>query len=131
MNVKQNKGTILIVDDEPVTQLMIEMMLQRNNYQVIMAYNGEDALKHLTNEKVDLVIADINMPKMGGISLLQQIRADERFHNLPVIMFTALGQRNVQQKALNNGATGFLTKPISSNELTGVIARYLSPSVTQ
>ncbi|MEJ2748202.1 MAG: response regulator [Anaerolineae bacterium] len=131
MQVDQNKSAILIVDDEPVTQLMIEMMLQRNNYKVIMAYNGEDALNHLADETIDLVIADINMPKMGGISLLREIRADERFQSLPVIMLTALGQRDIQQKALSSGATGFLTKPISSNQLTSVIAKYLSPSVTQ
>lgn len=128
MNNEQYNGTILIVDDEPVTQLMIEMMLQRSNYKVIMAFDGEDALKHLASGEIDLVITDVNMPKMGGLSLLQKMRTDERYQDLPVIMFTALGQRDVQTKAITGGATGFLTKPVSSNQLVDAVARYLSPS---
>ncbi len=121
-------GVVLIVDDEPVTQLMLGLMLQRSNYKVVTAMDGQDALTHLANEKIDLVISDVNMPKMDGLTMLQHLRADERYQNLPIIMFTARGEGRIRQEAEKIGATGFLTKPASSSEVTGTVARYLSAS---
>ncbi|MCP4424517.1 MAG: response regulator [Chloroflexi bacterium] len=118
-------GVILIVDDEPVTQLMLGMMLQRSDYEVIMAMDGQDAIDHLNKEQIDLVISDVNMPKMDGLTMLQQLRADKRYQNLPVIMFTARGEVRIRQEAKRNGATEFLTKPASSSEVTGAVAQYL------
>ncbi len=122
-------GVILVVDDEPVTQLMLGMMLQRNDYTVITAIDGKDALAHLATQKVDLVITDVNMPKMDGLTMLQQLRADKRFEHLPIIMFTAMGQGRIRQEARQMGASGFLTKPASSSELTGAVAQYLDAPV--
>lgn len=119
-------GVILVVDDEPVTQLMLGLMLQRSNYKVITAVDGQEAMNHLASEKVDLAIIDVNMPKMDGMTMLQRLRADKRYEKLPVIMFTAQGQERVRQEATQKGATGFLTKPASSAEVTSTVARYLS-----
>lgn len=119
-------GVILVVDDEPVTQLMLGLMLQRSNYKVITAVDGQEAMNHLAIEKVDLAIIDVNMPKMDGMTMLQRLRADKRYENLPVIMFTAQGQERVREEAAQKGATGFLTKPASSAEVTSTVARYLS-----
>jgi CheY-like chemotaxis protein len=119
-------GVILVVDDEPVTQLMLGLMLQRSNYTVITAVDGQEAMNHLAKEKIDLAIIDVNMPKMDGMTMLQRLRADKRFEKLPVIMFTAQGQDRVRQEAAQKGATGFLTKPASSAEVTSTVARYLS-----
>ena len=119
-------GVILVVDDEPVTQLMLGLMLQRSNYKVITAVDGQEAMNHLANEQIDLAIIDVNMPKMDGMTMLQRLRADKRYENLPVIMFTAQGQERVRQEAAQKGATGFLTKPASSAEVTSTVARYLS-----
>lgn len=119
-------GVILVVDDEPVTQLMLGLMLQRSNYKVITAVDGQEAMNHLANEKIDLAIIDVNMPKMDGMTMLQRLRADKRFEKLPVIMFTAQGQERVRQEAAQKGATGFLTKPASSTEVTNTVARFLT-----
>ena len=119
-------GVILVVDDEPVTQLMLGLMLQRSNYKVITAVDGQDAMNHLANEKIDLAIIDVNMPKMDGMTMLQRLRADKRFEKLPVIMFTAQGQERIRQEAAQKGATGFLTKPASSTEVTNTVARFLT-----
>ena len=119
-------GVILVVDDEPVTQLMLGLMLQRSNYTVITAVDGQEAMNQLANQKVDLAIIDVNMPKMDGMTMLQRLRADKRFENLPVIMFTAQGQDRVRQEATQKGATGFLTKPASSSEVTSTVARFLT-----
>lgn len=122
-------GVILVVDDEPVTQLMLGMMLQRSDYTVITAIDGQDAMAHLAKHKIDLVIADVNMPKMDGLTMLQNLRADERFESLPIIMFTAMGQGRIRQEARQKGATDFLTKPASSSELTGTVAQYLNAPI--
>ena len=119
-------GVILVVDDEPVTQLMLGLMLQRSNYTVITAVDGQEAMNHLVNKKIDLAILDVNMPKMDGMTMLQRLRADKRFEKLPVIMFTAQGQERVRQEAAQKGATGFLTKPASSAEVTSTVARFLT-----
>jgi CheY-like chemotaxis protein len=119
-------GVILVVDDEPVTQLMLGLMLQRSNYKVITAVDGQEAMNHLANEKIDLAIIDVNMPKMDGMTMLQRLRADKRFEKLPVIMFTAQGQERIRQEAAQKGATGFLTKPASSTEVTNTVARFLT-----
>jgi len=121
-------GVILVVDDEPVTQLMLGMMLQRSgDYKVVTAEDGQEALAHLDKEDIDLVIADVNMPKMDGLTMLQHLRADGRYKNLPIIMFTARGEWRIRQEAEKSGATGFLTKPASSRDVTEAVARYLSP----
>ncbi len=125
---KKNKQVVLIVDDEPVTQLMVTVILQRKNFVVITANNGQDALEHLMKEDIDLVIADINMPQMGGLAMLQKLRSDGRFQNLPVIMFTAQGQRHIQFDAITKGATDFLTKPFSSSKLAEIVNHHLVPS---
>jgi CheY-like chemotaxis protein len=119
-------GVILVVDDEPVTQLMLGLMLQRSNYTVITAVDGQEAMNHLANEQIDLAIIDVNMPKMDGMTMLQRLRADKRFEKLPVIMFTAQGQERIRHEAAQKGATGFLTKPASSAEVTSTVARFLT-----
>lgn len=118
-------GIILVVDDEPVTQLMLGLMLQRHDYTVITADDGQAAMARLAKEKVDLAIIDVNMPKMDGLTMLQRLRADKRYENLPVIMFTAHGQDRIRQEATQKGASGFLTKPASSSEVASAVAQHL------
>ena len=131
MKEKNKRKVVLIVDDEPVTQLLVTVMLHRNDFEVITANDGQDALEHLTREDIDLVIADVNMPKMGGLTMVQKLRGDGRYQNLPVIMFTAQGQHQLQSDAITNGATDFLTKPFSSSKLADMINHHLGPSVIQ
>lgn len=119
-------GMIMIVDDEPVTQLMVRLMLQRANHSVIMANDGQDAMTQLNNESVDLIIADINMPKMDGLTLLQQLRQDKRYENLPVIVFTAISKSQTHLEAKQKGASGILTKPVSSSTLVDTVAQHLA-----
>lgn len=129
MNDNNKRKVVLIVDDEPVTQLMVTVMLQRKNFEVITANDGQDALEHLMKEQIDLVIADVNMPIMGGLTMLQKLRSDGRYQKLPVIMFTAQGQRQIQSDAITKGATDFLTKPFSSSKLADMVNHHLAPSV--
>lgn len=121
---------ILVVEDEPATQIMLELILRRINHKVIAVEDGQKALSFLSREPVDLMIADVNMPGMNGLMMLQQIRDDKRYQNLPIIMFTANGDDQVRLKASRMGASGFLTKPASSKELIGTVEHHLGKSLT-
>lgn len=116
---------ILVVEDELATQIMLKLILQRSNHRVISVENGQEALSFLSKESIDLMIADVNMPGMDGLTMLQQIRDDKRFQSLPIIMFTGSGDDQIRVRASRMGASGFLTKPASSREVTGTVAHHL------
>ena len=116
---------ILVVEDDPATQIMLELILQRSNHTVVSVENGQDAIVFLTQKPIDLMIADVNMPGMDGLTMLQQIRNDKQYQDLPIIMFTASGDDRVRIEAKRMGASGFLTKPASSREVTGTVAQHL------
>jgi CheY-like chemotaxis protein len=116
---------ILIVDDEPVSLMLLDTILSRSNFSVTTAISGEDALALLENNSFDLMILDLLMPDIDGMTVLQQLRENPKFENLPIIVFTAISQQRVQQEAYQKGATTFLTKPVSSRELTRVVSKFL------
>jgi len=116
---------ILIVDDEPVSLMLLDTILSRSNFSVSTAASGQDALNLLAAEPFDLMILDLLMPDMDGMTLLQQLRENAKFENLPIIVFTAVSQNRVREEAFQKGATTFLTKPVSSRELTRVVNKFL------
>ena len=112
-----NMATILVVDDSPVIQRMLSFTLKRNRHTVLTARHGKLALQLLNKRAVDLVITDVTMPEMDGLTLLKELRSDARYKSLPVVMLTASGQEGDRMNAEAEGANGFLTKPTSSREL--------------
>jgi adenylate cyclase len=117
-------ANILVVDDNPVIQLMLSLMLKRSDQTVFTAASGREALELLDRTAVDLAILDVNMPDMDGLTLLKQLRDDNRYQDLPIIMLTASGREQVRLVAKQKGANGFLTKPTSSRELLDMVARF-------
>jgi CheY-like chemotaxis protein len=117
--------TILIVEDYPVTQRVLGTTLRNEGYTVVIAAHGLEALEALANTAVDLALVDIAMPEMDGLTLLQHLRADPRYRQLPVVMLTASGQDEDRAQALALGANGFLTKPASSQELVSTISQFV------
>jgi CheY-like chemotaxis protein len=117
---------ILVVDDSPIMQRLLTLILQRNNHTTVTMDNGRDALTFLADADVDLVVTDVNMPEMSGLTLLEQLRSNERTRNLPVIVRTASIEERVHQVAAQNGASGFLTQPTSSWELKELVNRCLT-----
>jgi CheY-like chemotaxis protein len=117
---------ILVVDDSPIMQRLLTLILQRNNHTTVTMDNGRDALTFLADADVDLVVTDVNMPEMSGLTLLEQLRSNERTRNLPVIIRTASIEERVHQVASQNGASGFLAQPTSSWELKELVNRCLA-----
>jgi DNA-binding response OmpR family regulator len=105
---------ILVVDDEPLYQRLLQINLETESYEVISASNGEEALEVFTNKKPDLIIMDIMMPKLDGLATCERIR---QFSSVPIIMLTAKGEEQDRVKGLNVGADDYVVKPFSATEL--------------
>jgi two-component system chemotaxis response regulator CheY len=117
--------TILIAEDNRVNQRMLAFTLRKNDYTVITAMHGLEALDQMEATPIDLVIADIDMPEMDGISLVKHLRANKRYQLLPIIVLTASGDDEDYNIARAAGADDVLTKPASSRELISTIEKML------
>lgn len=114
-------ATILVVDDYSTSQRLLSYILQQSNHDVVTAINGLQALERLAETSIDLVVTDLNMPKLDGFGLLQRLRDDERYKALPVIILTGSSYERDLLRAKAAGVTGFLTKPIDSEELIATV----------
>jgi CheY-like chemotaxis protein len=117
---------ILVVDDYSTSQRLLSYILRQNHHTVGMAAHGLNALEQLEKQPFDLVITDLDMPEMDGLTLLQELRADPRFVNLPVIILTGSAYEQDNARAKAAGATSFLTKPVESEELIAMVNCLLS-----
>jgi len=111
------KKKILVVDDEKPILKIIVFNLKKNNYDVIEAYNGEEAIEKAKKMKPDLILLDVMMPKKTGFEVCKELAEDEVTRNIPIIMLTAKGQEFDRQKGLSVGAIDYLTKPFSPRGL--------------
>jgi two-component system chemotaxis response regulator CheY len=119
-------ATILIAEDNPVNQRMLTFILKKEGHTVITAVHGVEALDRLAETTIDVVITDIGMPEMDGITLLKHMRADASYQELPVIVITASGEDVDYATARKAGANDLLTKPVSSRQLIDTVGRVLA-----
>ena len=118
-------ATILTVDDTASMRQMISFTLHSVGHEVIKAADGKEALKVLEGKKVDLVIADINMPNMDGITLLKSLRALADYKFTPILMLTTESQEAKRQQGKVAGATGWIVKPFNPEQLLTVVKKVL------
>ena len=111
------KPLILVVDDEETNLRLMQTNLATNGYRVVTASDGPSALKKAAAEPPDLVLLDVMMPYMDGFEVAGRLKADEHTRTAPIIMVTALDDRDSRMRGLNAGAEDFLTKPIDRAEL--------------
>jgi two-component system chemotaxis response regulator CheY len=114
---------ILIVDDSPTTRSFLKVILNLESMDLLEAENGERALLIAQLVTLDLVIADVNMPRLDGIGLVQKLRAspESRLRRLPVVLLTADRSEELQRRGLEAGATAFARKPILPAELSAIV----------
>lgn len=108
---------ILLIDDSSVNNLLLQNVLEDENFKVLVAFSGKEGLEILTQETPDLVILDIMMPKMDGIQVLKKIVADENTKDIPVIMLTAKTDYADKKLSLETGAADYINKPVNIDEL--------------
>lgn len=120
---------ILVVDDEENTRLALTRLLAREGYDVKTAANGSEALNQIRNQPVELIITDLNMPVMNGLTFLRELNREQPASN--VIMITAYGEVESYLEALNLGAFEYLNKPVKLDELKKVMRKmFHEPSGT-
>lgn len=112
---------ILVVEDHAVTQRVLSKRLRDAGYAVTTAANGQEALDLLSQGPVDLIISDIAMPQMDGLTLLRRVRADARLAGVPFVVLTTSVLDQHRQEAQQAGADGFLEKPVSSWQLEATV----------
>jgi DNA-binding response OmpR family regulator len=113
---------ILIAEDERDIRDLIAFTLKYNGYEVVSATNGEEALALAQQEKPDLVLLDVRMPRMTGYEVCQQIKADESLKDTPVVFLSAKGQESEVQAGMDAGAIDYILKPFSPDQLIARVA---------
>ena len=118
---------ILVVEDSPTMRQLISFAMNRiPNACVIEATDGVDALKKLSSDKIDLILADINMPVMDGLKLVSLVRGNPSFKDIPIIMVTTEGAEEDRNRAIAIGANAYLPKPIQTQALLKLVTTFLS-----
>lgn len=108
---------VLIVEDEPNIVESLRFILQRAGFEVDIVSNGQAVLQRLHRDDFAAVVLDVMLPGMNGFEVLAQIRADRGLASLPVVVLTAKGQANDRRTAETLGASAFITKPFSNDEV--------------
>jgi len=126
--------TIMVVEDEPAIQDLIQINLQMGGYRVLTHDSAENAIKGIQNELPDLALLDWMLPGMSGVELARKLRSDSRTKSLPIILLTAKGEEADKLRGLESGADDYITKPFSLKELEArikAVLRRRAPELTQ
>lgn len=118
-------STILAVDDSASMRQMVAFTLKGAGYKVIEACDGVDALGKVDGAAIDLVLSDVNMPNMDGISLIKELRNKPAFKFTPMLMLTTESGGDKKMEGKNAGATGWIVKPFNPDQLLKTIKKVL------
>jgi two-component system, chemotaxis family, chemotaxis protein CheY len=117
--------TILSVDDSASALQMIKLTLAGAGYQIVQAVNGADGLAKARTGAIDMVITDLNMPIMDGLTLIRELRKLPTFRGVPIVFLTTESDPAMKQQAKAAGATGWITKPFKQEQLVAVVRKVL------
>lgn len=109
---------VFVIDDDPELLMMVGMILRRAGHEMILANDSVEGSKKIFSEKPDVLILDLMMPHMSGFDICKIVRATVGFENLPIMILTARIQETDREEAFACGATDYMTKPITSRQLT-------------
>lgn len=116
---------ILIVDDEVDLVETLRFSLENEGYNVLVSYNGEDALNQARKENPDLILLDLMLPKLDGYKVCRLLKFDERYKHIPILMLTAKTQEKDKLLGKETGANEYITKPFEMDELIEKVKAYL------
>ena len=123
---KKKMKKILIVDDEPNIVMSLEYTFKKNNFEVFIARDGQEALDILKNSLPNIIILDVMMPNVDGYNTLEQIKKDERLKDTKVIFLSAKNKEKDIEKGLSLGADLYMTKPFSVKKLVEQVNELLN-----
>ncbi|MDO8465200.1 MAG: response regulator [Gallionella sp.] len=119
--------TIMIVDDSASMRHVVDVALRSAGYEVIEACDGNDALSKLNGRKVNLIISDVNMPNMDGITFVQTVRTLAEHKFAPIIMLTSNFIKSTREQAREAGVKAWMVKPFDRSQLLDMVSRFALP----
>jgi two-component system alkaline phosphatase synthesis response regulator PhoP len=123
------KKKILVVEDEAELTGAIQIRLEQAGYEVLIAYDGQQALEKARGENPDLIVLDLMLPKIDGYKVCRMLKFDEKYKKIPVVMLTARAQEKDESLGYEVGADAFITKPFKYQVLLSKIRELLGDSV--
>jgi two-component system, cell cycle response regulator DivK len=117
--------TILHVEDNEFNLKIVRQLLSRTSYRLIEAINGEEGVATAQHELPDLILMDIQLPKLSGLDATRQLRTDPRTANIPIIVITSFALSGDSEKAKAAGASAYVTKPYSPRQMLELIRKFL------
>ncbi|MBI2413772.1 MAG: response regulator [Deltaproteobacteria bacterium] len=119
--------TIMVIDDSASIRQVVNLTLKKAGYDVIEACDGQDAISKLQGQKINLMICDVNMPNMDGISFLKNVKTNTSYRFTPVIMLTTESQENKKQEGKMAGAKAWVVKPFKPEQMLEAISKLIVP----
>jgi len=124
---------VLVVDDSAAIRKILTRVLRQTGMAIQTIHeagDGQEAVELMAQHRIDLVLSDINMPKMDGLQLLSALKASPQWHNIPVVMITTEGGETKVAEAVRLGAAGYVRKPFTADQIKEKLVGILEPAVT-
>jgi len=119
------KDKVMLVEDNPQNMKLLEILLRAKSYDLLKACDGEEALDMATREQPDLIVMDMQLPKMSGVEVTRRLRQMPVFRQTPIIALTAFAMRGDRERFLEAGCNAYISKPIHTRELPKIIDQML------
>ena len=119
--------TIMIVDDSASLRQVVAIALKGGGYDVLEACDGKDALAKMTGQKINLIISDVNMPNMDGITFVKQVKQLPNYKFTPIIMLTTESQEGKKQEGQAAGAKAWVVKPLKPEQMLNAVSKLVLP----
>ena len=124
--ISDRKPIALIVDDSLSVRKFVSAVLERNNYTTVQASDGPEALEKIQGSEFDIIITDLEMPKMQGLDLIGKVREDDRFKDIPIVILTGKSGREHEEKGKKAGANAYIIKPFKEGDLLKTLEKFIS-----
>ena len=123
--VDETKKKILVVEDNPMNQILAREILTANGYDVVEANTGSDAIKKVMAERPDIILMDLNLPEMDGITATKILKSDDNYRDITIIALTASAMKGEVERILAEGFDGYISKPIEVKKFVKAISSYI------
>lgn len=123
--VDETKKKILVVEDNPMNQILAREILTANGYDVVEANTGSDAIKKVMAERPDIILMDLNLPEMDGITATKILKSDDNYRDITIIALTASAMKGEVERILAEGFDGYISKPIEVKKFIKDISSYM------
>ena len=119
------KKKILVIEDEPHISNLVKFILEKNGFEVLQAFIGQEGLAIAKKEKPNLIILDVMMPNMDGFKVANILTKNKETRNIPIVMLSSAAQFKDKMKGIESGAVDYITKPFDKEELIAKVNEYI------